>query len=379
MSPSVDSVDTLGVAPVERTLEEILGMPTNYNKSSLYKEPISADQLQLDKMRLEDEKEAFYNLPDDESKAAVNQQKRSEFINKIQSQYEEISRSYAMIHRNYIHLESGKYGLIQCIIDQRVDLVKKLILSQPIHFRYEYINYQDYYGNSALFYCLDENGNKSADCLQLLLDYGAEPSLANIRRNTPLHICAAYNYRRTIKVLIEHGATIQFENAEHEPPHQMARDSDKVASMQNYINTCYDQHLLNLQEKRYHKWTPQMRGLYKSYFDLCDRAGNGAIPLDRVKAAVLQVTGDLNPKSGKLEYKSILPDDSYFQTWFHKANTTNSGAIDFAEFLNLIQLYLTEKAKIEKKLKKKQLLAEKRTKSREAKARSQMTSPSTGQ
>jgi hypothetical protein len=69
-----------------------------------------------------------------------------------------------------IVLTTSKSPLIMASIAGRIDEIKTLIQEQPIEIRVEYVNQYDEIGCSAIFFVLDP---ERANCLQLLLDYGA--------------------------------------------------------------------------------------------------------------------------------------------------------------------------------------------------------------
>lgn len=68
---------------------------------------------------------------------------------------------------------------------------------------------------------LDEE--KSVDLLRLLLDWKADPNVAQAGGWTPLHQAAAHGRETAVKLLVEHGASLMAKSDDGRTPLEMAR------------------------------------------------------------------------------------------------------------------------------------------------------------
>jgi len=71
---------------------------------------------------------------------------------------------------------------------------------------------------TSIFFAI---GPEHQDCMQLLLDFGADPNHQNNKKNGPLHIACAIQNKKAAKILIEHGANIMLENWQYQKPHEV--------------------------------------------------------------------------------------------------------------------------------------------------------------
>jgi hypothetical protein len=339
-----------------RPIHEVLGLPQGIKSSQWRAQPSEIEKEAL-RAQTELEKAQFAALETEEEQATFNEARKSRKLAEKIVQLELEEKFKLINHNNAVNLETGKNALIQACIDERADLAKKLIQAQPVEFRYEYVNSLDSEGNSALFYCLDP---ANSQCFQLLLDYGANSNIANNKRNTPLHCAVAHNHKRTIKLLVEYGSGFQSENWEHQFPHQMTADSEKSAAMQNYINTCYDTHLQNLQDKKYLKVSQQQRCYYKSLFDTADTAQLGMLTLAQISPFLRQILTRTELGLTVYSEKEISPH--FIQQWYNKIDRNKNGTIDFGEFVYAVAQYEVDKAKAAKKAKRRIIMTEKRKK-----------------
>ena len=73
------------------------------------------------------------------------------------------------------------------------------------------INETDQDGRNALMYALADG--LDFECIQLLIDCGADVNSVDKQQWTPLHIAASYQNLEAVKLLIQQGAQIEVKNA----------------------------------------------------------------------------------------------------------------------------------------------------------------------
>lgn len=259
---------------------------------------------------------------------------------------------------NYdIIFDGPKSPLIMATAAKHLHEMMRLIQEVPIEYRVEFINAYDDHGCSAIFFAI---GPEHQECMQLLLDYGADPNHQNNKKNAPLHIACAIQNKKACRILIEHGANIQIENWQYQKPHEMVTERDKVSSTQAFLNLALE----TFQEKCANKEvfgtiTRWQRSYYRSLYDIADVTDLGVLKYD-----VLEPMLDTMTPDGAI----TKPDPKWVFSFFKQWDVDKNGVISFPEFLHKITIMNNEKERIKKKLKRRQMLAAKRKKKKEAEA-----------
>lgn len=92
----------------------------------------------------------------------------------------------------------------------------------------------------TLFYAIRPHSQDPADIVRLLLDTGADSRSRDPFNSTPLHYAALYNYRETIKVLVEHKANLDFYNKAKDTPLHWATRQGCLQAVKELCNSgCY--------------------------------------------------------------------------------------------------------------------------------------------
>jgi hypothetical protein len=186
---------------------------------------------------------------------------------------------------NYdIIFDGPKSPLIMATAAKHLHEMSRLISEVPIEYRVEFVNAYDDHGCSAIFFAI---GPEHQECMQLLLDYGADANHQNNKKNGPLHIACAIQNKKAARILIEHGATITLENWQYQKPHEMVPERDKVSSMQAYMNLCVEQFAEKVANKEvFAGVTRHQRSYYRSIYDIADIKQIGALKYDTVEPSV---------------------------------------------------------------------------------------------
>lgn len=142
------------------------------------------------------------------------------------------------------------------------------------------------------------------EVLQLLIDYGADVTARNDKRNTPMHVACALNNRKAVRLLIFAGADIMASNWAQEKPYQvfccsvlfvlfsflffgvfvvlfvslcvyihgvqMAAEGAPREGMLAYINACYESYQDKLESKQLYDVPRSLRCYYRSLYDVMD-------------------------------------------------------------------------------------------------------------
>lgn len=174
---------------------------------------------------------------------------------------------------NYdIIFDGPKSPLILAAAAKQYHEILRLIQEVPIEYRVEFVNAYDDHGCSAIFFAI---GPEHQECMQLLLDYGADPCHANNKKNAPLHIACAIQNKKACRILIEHGANIAQENWQYQKPHEMVTERDKVSSTQAYLNLIQEAWVEKIANKEvFGNVTRHQRSYYRSIYDIADSTGS---------------------------------------------------------------------------------------------------------
>ena len=258
---------------------------------------------------------------------------------------------------NYdIIFDGPKSSLIMATAAKQYYEMLRLIQDVPIEYRVEFVNAYDDHGCSAIFFAI---GPEHQECMQLLLDYGADPNHQNNKKNGPLHIACAIQNKKACRMLIEHGANIQLENWQYQKPHEMVTDRASVSSTQAYLNLALETYQEKCANKEiFGNVSRYSRSYYRSIFDIADSGELGVLRLDTIEPMLETLPIDAA--------NSLKPDSKWVFSFFKQWDTDKNGVISFQEFFHKITIINNEKERKLKKLKRKQMLAAKRKKKRDA-------------
>lgn len=116
--------------------------------------------------------------------------------------------------------------LFNAINKNDYELTKYLIEQNP-----DLVNCQDQEGATPLFYAVAYGDNRILD---LLLQLGAEPDLADNFGNTPLRIAVDFNQYEAAQLLLQHGANFMRPNNRGETPFDQANNEMTDIFLANY-------------------------------------------------------------------------------------------------------------------------------------------------
>ena len=83
------------------------------------------------------------------------------------------------------------------------------ILEYLIPLLQKQINHQDIFGQTPLMWCVIENPENAGDCIQLLLDNGADVNIKTNDRYTPLRLAKERGYWEIVEQLLDYGISKQ--------------------------------------------------------------------------------------------------------------------------------------------------------------------------
>jgi ankyrin repeat protein len=177
------------------------------------------------------------------------------------------------------------------------------------------------------------------DCLQLLLDYGADPQWLTEERNTTLHEACARSNKRAIKMLIFHGADMAIENVGYHKCFQMVQGDANRLAMQNFLNTSLDQFKEALVNKDIIPCPRQQRSYVRGIFDVLDEKGRGSI---RFQDAFPFLQTMFNNEE-------TTPNSEAALSWFATFDKNQNGLVPYDEFLYACLLQFADSSKGGKK------------------------------
>lgn len=266
-----------------------------------------------------------------------------------------------------IVFDGPKSPLIMATAACNTNEMMRIIQEVPIEYRVEFVNAYDDHGCSAIFFAV---GPEHQDCLQLLLDYGADPNSQNNKKNGPLHVACAIQNKKSARLLIEHGANIQLENWQYQKPHEMVTERDKVSSTQAYLNLVVENFAEKVASKEvFGNITRQQRSYYRSMYDITDNKELGVLRYDTIEPLLASSSTD---GSGI----SVRPDPKWVFGFFSGWDTDKNGVISFPEWMHRIVQAVNEKERLKKKAKKKQMAAAKRKSKKDATKKPGAATPS---
>lgn len=125
-------------------------------------------------------------------------------------------------------MANDEYDIFECCERNDVEGLKTFIRSD-ININ----NVKDECGDTPLHTAASHN---SKECLQILIQLGADPNIKNNNGSTPLHYDALYNSKECLQLLLEVGADPNIKNDAGETFLHRVRDDQLRKETEEYVN-----------------------------------------------------------------------------------------------------------------------------------------------
>lgn len=226
--------------------------------------------------------------------------------------------------------------LLELFKDADYEALRQYLGTFEINERYDVVNIQGDDGRTPIFHCLDV---EQVDCLQLILDYGADPQWLTEERNSVLHEGCALGHKRALKMCIFLGADQAVENAGYHKCFQMVQGDANRLAMQNFLNTSVEQLKTALKEKEILMCTRQQRSFLRGVYDVVDESGKGFIRFQDVYPYLYTMVNN----------QQAAPHSEATLEWFKTFDKNKNGTVPFDEFLYCVLTHIEARDKGKKK------------------------------
>ena len=223
------------------------------------------------------------------------------------------------------HLVGDKHPLIVACKAGNSDEIKRLVLQQgkDVAARLEYVNSYDRNGSTPIVHTVWDGHTAAAE---MLLDLGADPNAANVRKNTALHLACQQGHMDVVRCLVRHGANMHTKNWQGLAPHEMCGTDEACAEMERLLAKETAEYEA-AQVARYERMmTATERAYYRAVFETIDTDASGDLSYNELYSLLETMLGGGGGKKGKADEEAV-------REFFRFFDTDHSETISLSEFL----------------------------------------------